>query len=135
MTGMTGSMTTLLLVMLGVNVVALLVVAVLYRRARRAQRKRRLEAPNSQDKSQYVMDLESKERWESMELSRLHELNREEVEKILRKLRVTSVRVLTQNERAFLDRMVEAQRRSSQTDRGGGRGNAGARPQRLPGTP
>jgi hypothetical protein len=105
-------MTTLLIILLGINLTALAVVWVLYRRARKAQKKRRVEAPNSEHKSRYVMDLEARERWESLDLGHLHEVNREEVEKVLAKLRATSVRALTSQERAFLDRMVEAERRS-----------------------
>lgn len=105
-------MTTLLIILLGVNLTALAVVWVLYRRARKAQKRRRVEAPNSEYKSRYVLDLEAKDRWEDLDLGHLHEVNREEVEKVLAKLRATSVRALTSQEKAFLDRMVEAERRS-----------------------
>lgn len=104
-------MTKLLLILLGVNLAALVVVTLMYRRAKKAQRQRRVEAPNSQYKSQYVMDLEAKNRWETLDLSLLHEVNREEFEKILAKVKATSVRALNTQERAFLDRMVEAEQR------------------------
>ena len=104
-------MTTLLLILLGINLVALGAVWVLYRRVRKAQHKRRVEAPNSEYRSRYVMDLDSKERGERLDLSRLHEVNREEAERILAKLRVANVRVLSSQERAFLDRLVEAEKR------------------------
>ncbi len=110
-------MTKLLFVLLAVNVAALVAVTVLYRRAKKAQRQRRVEAPNSQYKSQYVEDLEAKQRWESLDLSLLHEVNREEFEKTLAKVRATSVRALHPQERAFLDRMVEAERRVRRTNR------------------
>ena len=110
-------MTKFLLILLGVNIAALIAVTILYRRAKKAQRRRRIEAPNSQYKSQYVMDLEAKQRWEALDLSLLHEVNREEFEKILGKVRRTSVRELTPQERAFLDRMVEAERRVRRTAR------------------
>lgn len=106
-----GAMTTLLIILLAINITALAVVWVLYRRAKKAQRRRRVEAPNSEYKSRYVLDLEAKDRWERLDVGRLHEVNREEVEKVLAKLRATSVRALTTQERAFLDRMVEAERR------------------------
>lgn len=131
-------MTTLLLALLAVNTAALVVVVTLYLRARKAQGKsRRVEGPNSEYRSQYVRDLEARERWEGLELDRLHEVNREEVEKLLAKLRATSVRALTPTERAFLDRMVEAQERVRARDRGprkGPRGGPGS-PRQLPGTP
>ena len=141
---MSSLMETFLLVLLAVNTATLAVVFVLYRKARKAQKKRRVEAPNSQYKSQYVMDLESKERWESIDLAGLHEVNREEVEKTLAKLHATSVRALTSGERAFLDRMAEAQARvlrsSGATGTGRSRGDGPRRggpgaPRSLPGTP
>jgi hypothetical protein len=110
-------MTTLLFILLGLNTVALAVVWVLYRKARKAQKRRRVEAPNSQYKSQYVLDLEAKDRWESIDLSLLHEVNREELEKVLAKLRATNVRELSVKERAFLDNMVEAERRARKSAR------------------
>jgi hypothetical protein len=116
-------MTTLLIILLALNVGAVFLATTLYRRAKRAEKKRRVEAPNSQYKSQYVLDLESKERWESLDLARVHEVNREEVERVLVKLKATSVRALSRQERAFLDRMVEAERRvkrSERRQRGGG---------------
>ena len=52
-----------------------------------------------------VADLESLERWQTIPLDRLHEINREEVDKLLRKARQLGVRALTNDERDFLDRM------------------------------
>ena len=45
-------------------------------------------------------------RWESIDTTLLHELNRQEVETLLRKVHGLGVRTLTQDERAFLDRMA-----------------------------
>jgi hypothetical protein len=131
-------MTTLLFVLLGLNFTALVVVWVLYRRARKAQKRRRVEAPNSQYKSRYVLDLESRDRWERIDLARMHEVNREEVEKVLAKLKATSVRALTSQERAFLDRMVEAERRTERErrrDERHGRHPGPRSPTPAPGTP
>ncbi len=111
------TMTILLFILLGLNTIAVGVVWVLSRRARKAQKRRRVEAPNSEYRSLYVMDLEAKDRWESLDLSLLHEVNREEMEKVLTKLRATNVRALTATERAFLDRMVEAEERARRTAR------------------
>lgn len=110
-------MTTLLFILLGINTVALAVVWVLYRKARKAQKTRRVEAPNSQYKSQYVLDLEAKDRWEAVDLGLLHPVNREEMEVVLAKLRATNVRALSAKERAFLDNMVEAERRARKSAR------------------
>ena len=59
-----------------------------------------------------LVDLEARQRWEALDVSRLHELNREEVEKLLAKVRGTGVRSLSTAERAFLDRMSQAVRLS-----------------------
>lgn len=109
-------MTKLLIGLLALNLIALWAVVAMYRRARKAQKQRIVEAPNSQYKSQYVEDLESKERWERLDLSRLHEVNREEAEKVLAKLRTVSTRGLHTQERAFLDRLVEAERRQRKAE-------------------
>jgi hypothetical protein len=131
-------MTTWLLILLAANLAALTGMVVMYRRVKKAQTKRRVEAPNSQYKSPYVQDLEAKERWQSIDLDRLHEVNREEVEKLLGKLAVTNIRALTTSERAFLDRMVEAQERVKARSRGaqsGGPRVGPGNPRHLPGTP
>lgn len=126
-------MTTFLIVLLAVETVALVALVVLYRKAKKANKKRRVEAPNSAYKSQYVEDLEAKERWQTMDLNRLHEVNREEVEKLLVKVRATSVRALTSHERAFLERMADAHDRAVEQDRRQG-GDGGRRPSHAPGT-
>ena len=46
------------------------------------------------------------ERWERIDTKLMHELNRHEVETLLRKARALGVRALTPDERAFLDRMT-----------------------------
>ena len=92
----------------------------LYRQERKANKQRRVEAPNSEYKSPYVMDMEARERWESLDLTRLHEVNREEVVKLLAKVRATGVKSLSTNERAFLDRMSEAHDRAGGRPRNGG---------------
>ena len=109
-------MNWLLTILLILNIAGIVAVTALYRRARKAQRERRVEAPNSEYKSQYLLDLEAKQRWESLDLDRLHEVNREEVVKVLAKLRATSVRSLSPQERDFLDRMLEAERRSRRSE-------------------
>ena len=131
-------MTTWLWILIAANSITLMALFALYRRVKKAQHKRRVEAPNSQYKSPYVLDLESKERWKSIDLERLHEVNREEVEKLLGKLAITNIRALTVSERAFLDRMVEAQERVKARGRGaqGGGPHVGpGSPRQLPGTP
>ena len=126
-------MNTFLVTLLSLEVGALALALYLYRNARRGEKKRRVEAPNSTYKSRYVEDLESFERWERMDLSRLHELNRGEVEKLLAKVRGSSVRALTSQERAFLERMADAYDRVVRN--GVRRGPSGARPSPASSTP
>lgn len=123
------SMTLFLLILLALDTAALVTMSILYRKAKRAGKVRRVEGPNSQYKSPYVLELETKERWESMNLDGLHEVNREEVEKVLGKVRAVGVRGLSTAERDFLDRMADASGRV----RGRGR-SAGShpRPRQLP---
>ena len=104
---------TLRLLFLGLNVLALVVIVVLYRRVKQTQPQPRVEAPNSQHGAPQITDVEAKESWEGLDLERMHRVNRDEVERILSKLGATSIRELTPSERAFLDRMVEGERRGS----------------------
>ncbi len=120
--------TLILLATLAAETAALATVSILYRRAKKAGKARRVEGPNSQFRSPYVLDLEARERWEAMDLDRLHEVNREEVVRMLGKVRAGGVRDLTPAERDFLDRMADAQDRVQ--GRAGGR--RAPRPRRLP---
>ena len=97
----------------GLSILAPVVVVALYRRVRQTHPQRRVEGPNSQYQSRYVADIEAKESWKGLDLERMHRINRDEVKLILSKLRATRVGALTASERAFLDRMVEAERQSS----------------------
>jgi membrane associated rhomboid family serine protease len=72
----------------------------------RKKRTRRVEAPNSAYQSQGAKDWEDRESWHSIHLEALHELNREEVERLLEKVEALGVKGLTPSERAFLDRMT-----------------------------
>ena len=56
--------------------------------------------------SSTVSDRTALSRWESIDTALLHELNRQEVETLLRRAKAEGVRVLTPAERAFLDRMA-----------------------------
>lgn len=76
-------------------------------RSRRRAQQRVVERPNSHYTSQIVREHEAKHRWENMALDRIHEINREEVVRLLAKVEATSVEALRPNERAFLDRMAE----------------------------
>ena len=114
------SITALLLALLAVETAALVALAVLYRKAKKAAKVRKVEGPNSQFKSPYVLDLEAQHRWEGMDLENLHEVNREEVVKLLEKVRSEGVRSLSTSEREFMDRMAEAAERTRKRDRADG---------------
>lgn len=76
-------------------------------RARRKARRRVREMPNSHYTSEIVRHNEARHRWSNIALERLHEINREEVVRLLARVEATSVEALRPNERAFLDRMFE----------------------------
>jgi uncharacterized membrane protein len=76
-------------------------------RARRKARRRVRELPNSHFTSDIVQNNEARHRWHNIALERLHEINREEVQRLIARVEATSVEALRPNERAFLDRMAE----------------------------
>lgn len=53
-----------------------------------------------------VSDHTALQRWEAIDTRTVHELNRQEIEALLRKASAGGVRLLTPEERAFLDRMT-----------------------------
>lgn len=76
-------------------------------RVRRRSSRRVVERPNSHYTSPIVRENEARHRWQNMALDRIHEINREEVVRLLAKVEATSVEALHPRERAFLDRMAE----------------------------
>jgi hypothetical protein len=106
------STTIALLVLVVVQSAMLGVLLRLYLHARQLHEQARRESAAAQPGSHQVppADLEARQRWEALDLSRLHELNREEAEKLLAKMRGSGVKSLTSAERAFLDRMTQAVR-------------------------
>ena len=69
--------------------------------------RRVVERPNSLYASKAVHNQEDEEWWRRIELERLHELNREYVERLLRQIATAGVGTLTKDERAFMERMAE----------------------------
>lgn len=83
-----------------------LVAGWIYLRAWERRRRRRVaKGPARRRKVSMVGDLEALERWKAIPRERLHEINREEVDKLVRKANESGARALTTDERAFLDRM------------------------------
>lgn len=76
-------------------------------RARGRAGRRVVEKPNSHYTSQIVRENETRHRWHDMALDRIHEINREEVVRLLAKVEAAGVGSLSANERVFLDYMAE----------------------------
>ena len=77
------------------------------RRKRIIAERRVVERPNSFYASKAVHNQEDEEWWRRIELERLHELNREYMERLLRQIDGTGVGTLTKEERAFMERMAK----------------------------
>jgi hypothetical protein len=109
-------------VLIGMLAAALILAVVARRmtRDRARMRRRVVEQPNSHFTSPLARNNENRDRWRDIALDRLHELNRTEVLHLLEKVDASGVDALRQNERVFLDRMVEL---------------AGPKPARDPGPP
>ncbi len=90
-------------------VVAFVATATLTRllRVRRRSRRRVVERPNSHYTSHLVREIETRHRWHDMALDRIHEINREEVVRLLAKVEAGGAESLRANERAFLDHMAK----------------------------
>jgi hypothetical protein len=80
---------------------------VLLLRARRRDRRRVIEKPNSFYTPQAVREREDRERWHAIDMARVHEINREEITRLLQKVEGLGAAALRPNERMFLDRMLE----------------------------
>ncbi len=64
-----------------------------------------VERPNSYYASKCVRDQEDEEWWRRIRLDRLHEVNREYVEGLLRQIDGAGFDTLSRDERAFMERM------------------------------
>ena len=75
-------------------------------RQRRIEANRRVEAPNSHYSSQGVRNQEDQERWQDINLGKLHPLNRDEVLRLLEVVDEDGVSSLSPKDRLFLDNMT-----------------------------
>jgi len=71
----------------------------------RRRQRRVVKRPARPRKVSVLVDLEALERWKSIPREQLHEINREEVDKLLRKANQSGARALTDDARDVLDRM------------------------------
>jgi Flp pilus assembly protein TadB len=78
-----------------------------YVEVRRRRRQRVVEAPNSHHTWERVREIETRERWQDMPLDRIHEVNREEVKRLLARVSVFGTEGLRPQERTFLECMAE----------------------------
>ena len=87
--------------------------ALLLRRAYRRWRKRRIalrrivERPNSFYSSILVKNQEDRTRWGRIDLSRVHPVNREEVQRLLARADALGVDTLSARERVFLESLTD----------------------------
>jgi hypothetical protein len=79
----------------------------LERKRRIIAQRRVVERPNSFYGSEAVHNQEDAEWWGRIELERLHELNREYVERLLSQIDGAGVGTLSNEERAFMERMAD----------------------------
>jgi hypothetical protein len=92
-----------------VTVVAmLLLVAAVTRVLAARQRATRLatEQPASQHTWQDVREMEATTRWSTIDLDALHEINRDEVKRLLARVEAAGVEALRPLERSFLDNLA-----------------------------
>jgi hypothetical protein len=73
---------------------------------RRRRRRRVVERPNSHHTWERVREIETRERWHDIPLERIHEVNRDEVVRLLTKISTWGSDTLRPQERRFLDQMA-----------------------------
>jgi hypothetical protein len=96
------SITTVALVVAGVSIR----IALRERKKRLTAASRVVERPNSFYASKGVQDQQDAEWWSQIRADRLHEVNREYVERLLVTVEAAGVDSLNRDERAFLERMA-----------------------------
>jgi hypothetical protein len=76
-------------------------------RARQKRKRRVIEMPNSHYTSPQAKFVEARHRWHNIQLDQVHEVNRDEVVRLLAKVDALSADALRPRERAFLDSMTD----------------------------
>lgn len=81
--------------------------SVALRRALRARaRQRVVEQPNSHYTSPVVRNGETRHRWQNIDMERIHEANRDEVSRLLERVKASGVDSISERERVFLDQFA-----------------------------
>jgi hypothetical protein len=117
-----------MLIWISITAIAVVIAGVSARIALRERKKRIIaarrvvERPNSFYASKGVQDQQDAEWWSKIRADRLHEVNREYVERLLVKVSAAGVDSLHRDERAFLERMANLE----------GPKRAGLRPEQQP---
>lgn len=75
-------------------------------RKKRVAARRRVELPNSHYSSRLVQHQIDRQRWRNLNLSHLHPVNREEVERLLGMVDALGPEALSPRERIFLDHLT-----------------------------
>lgn len=75
-------------------------------RRRQVVERRRVELPNSAYSSPGVRQQEDRDRWGSIDVRRLHPLNRDEVQRLLDLVDREGIHALSSGDRVFLDNMT-----------------------------
>jgi hypothetical protein len=102
---------------------------------RRRARNRVVEKPNSHYTPQLVLNREDLDRWENIPLERVHEINRDEIVRLVAKARAAGVESLRVKERTFLDHMALVTRIEVGADEAPKPGDNPRRPPRPPQPP
>lgn len=95
----------LILVVLAAALATVAVLRAARERSRAARRVR--EEPNSHYTAELVREGETRDRWHSIALEQIHEINRGEVVRLIARLDASGVESLRPGERTFLDRMAD----------------------------
>ena len=90
---------------LGVAFVGLAIVSYRRWRRRRMVARRVVEKPNSHFSSEHVRRREQRSKWSRIDVSRLHPLNRDEVQRLLIVADQAGIGALSPKDRLFLDNM------------------------------
>lgn len=101
-------MSTWLTITVAVAIVIIVpIIRAMVLRAIRKRQPKQIEKPNSYYTPKLVLDRDSRNLWRAIPLELVHEINRDEVRRLVEKVDALGIDSLSTRERIFLDRMVE----------------------------